>query len=91
MFLYRWFKVGTKRQTVSSAVFLYCSSELSTFLKLDEEVCRRAGTERKLESRVDQSVLTWFGRVESWMSTYGQKGVDGGSKWRWIRGRPRLG
>ena len=30
----------------------------------NEEVCRRAGIERKLASRADQRVLRWFGHVE---------------------------
>ena len=30
----------------------------------NEHVCRRAGTERELESRADQRVLRWFGHVE---------------------------
>ena len=30
----------------------------------NEEVRRRAGVERKLSSRVDQSVLRWFGHME---------------------------
>ena len=49
----------------------------------NENVRSRVGTERELVSRVDQRVLTlrWF-RHESreWMSTVGQKGVDGRSK-----------
>ena len=45
---------------------------------------RRAGIERELASRADKRVLRWFGNVER-MDEYrmaGQKGVDGGSKWR---------
>ena len=30
----------------------------------NEEVCRRAGIERELASRVDQRVLRWFGHME---------------------------
>ena len=30
----------------------------------NEEVCRRAGIDRELASRVDQRVLRWFGHVE---------------------------
>ena len=30
----------------------------------NEEVCRRAGIERKLASRADQRVLRWFGHGE---------------------------
>ena len=48
-----------------------------------EEVRMRAGTERELVSRADQRVLRWFGHVERMDEyAYGQKGVDGGSKWR---------
>ena len=45
-------------------------------------MCRRAGIERELASRTDQRVLRWFGHEESERVPYGQKGVDGGSKWR---------
>ena len=58
----------------------------------NEEVCRRAGIERELATRVDQSVLRWFGHVEKmdeyriprrvWMAE-----VTG----RRVRGRPRFG
>ena len=63
----------------------------------NEEVRRRAGIERDLESRADQRVLRWFGHGElalpqvkdttplhlwPFWPQYGQKGVDGGSKWR---------
>ena len=34
-----------------------------------EEVRRRAGIERELASRADQTVLRWFAHVEEWMST----------------------
>ena len=43
---------------------------------------RRAGVERELASRADQRVLRWFGYVFRMGLPYGQKGVDGGSKWR---------
>ena len=44
---------------------------------------KRAGIESELVSRADQRVLRWFGMWKEWMSTVcGQKGVDGGSKWR---------
>ena len=47
---------------------------------------RRAGIERELASRADQRVYVsrWFGHVERMdeCCMYGQKGVDGRSKWR---------
>ena len=45
---------------------------------------RRAGIERELASRADQRVLRWFGHVERMdeYRTYGQKGVEGRSRWR---------
>ena len=49
----------------------------------NEEVRRRAGIERELESRADQRVLRWFGhgeRMDDYL--YGENGVYGGSKWR---------
>ena len=59
----------------------------------NEEVRRRAGMERKLESRADQRVLRWFGHVER-MDEYRMARrmmmmveVSGGR----VRGRPRLG
>ena len=58
----------------------------------NEEVRRRAGTERELASRADQRVLRWFGHVER-MDDYHMARrvlmaeVSGG----WVRGRPRLG
>ena len=58
----------------------------------NEEVCRRAGIERKLSSRADQRVLRWFGHVER-MDEYHMARrvmmaeVRGGR----VRGRPRLG
>ena len=52
----------------------------------------RAGLESKFASREDQRVLRWFGHVER-MDEYRmvRKRVDGGSKRRPGRGRPRLG
>ena len=41
---------------------------------------RRAGIERELVSREDQSALRRFGHVERMDELYGQKGVDGRSK-----------
>ena len=58
----------------------------------NEEVCRRAGIERKLASRADQRVSRWFLHVER-MDEYRMARrvlmaeVNGG----WVRGRPRLG
>ena len=58
----------------------------------NEEVHRRAGTERELASSADQSVSRWFGHVER-MDEHRMArkvlmaGVSGG----WVRGRPRLG
>ena len=58
----------------------------------NEEVRRRAETERELESRADQRVLRCFGHVER-MNEYrlARRGlmaeVSGGR----VRGRPRLG
>ena len=48
----------------------------------NEGVLRRAGLKRELTSRADQRVLRWFGLVERMNESYGQKCVDGGSKWR---------
>ena len=49
----------------------------------NEEVRRRAGIERELVSRADQRVSRWFGHVVRMDEyRYGQKGVDGRSKWR---------
>ena len=58
----------------------------------NEEVRRRAGIERELESRADQRLLRWFGHVER-MDEYRMArrvlmaDVSGGR----VRGRPRLG
>ena len=58
----------------------------------NEEVCRRAAIERELASRMDQSVLRWFGHLEI-MNEYRMTRrvlmveVGGG----WERGRPRFG
>ena len=58
----------------------------------NEEVRRRAGTERELASRADQRVLRWFGHVER-MDEYLMARrvlmaeVSGGR----VRGRPSLG
>ena len=58
----------------------------------NEEVRRRAGIERELASRADQTVLRQFGHVER-MDEYRMAKrvlmakVSGG----WVRGRPRLG
>ena len=47
----------------------------------NEEVHRKAGKERELASRDDQTVLRWFGHVgKNGPVSYEQKGVDGGSK-----------
>ena len=57
-----------------------------------EEVRRRGGIERELESTADQRVLRWFGHVER-MDEYRMARrvlmaeVSGGR----VRGRPRLG
>ena len=46
----------------------------------NEEVRRIAGIERRIcEYSGSESILRWFGHVER---IDGQKGVDGGSKWR---------
>ena len=43
---------------------------------------RRAGIERELESRADQSIeLVWACRMNGRV-LYDQKSVEGGSKWR---------
>ena len=58
----------------------------------NEEVRRRAGIERVLESRTHQRVLRWFGHMER-MDEYRMSrsvlmaAVSGG----WVRGRPRFG
>ena len=47
---------------------------------MNQEVHRRAGTEREFVSRADQSVLRWFGHVERMDATrMAQKDVNGGS------------
>ena len=48
----------------------------------NEEVRRRAGIERELASRADQRVLRWWAGGKNGCVPYGQKGVDGGRKWR---------
>ena len=58
----------------------------------NEEVRRRAGIERELASRADQSVLRWFGHVER-MDEYRiarRVLMTEVSRGR-VRGRPRLG
>ena len=40
----------------------------------NEEVCRRAGIGRELDSRADQRVLRWFGMWKEWMSTVWPEG-----------------
>ena len=56
----------------------------------NEEVRRRAGTERELANRVDQRVLSWSGHVakmdEYRMARRVLAEVSGGQ----VRGRPRL-
>ena len=58
----------------------------------NEYVCRRAGIERELVSRVDHRVLRWFGHVER-MDEYHMARrvlmakIIGG----WVRGRQRSG
>ena len=48
----------------------------------NEEVRSRAGIERELASRADQRAdMVWASGKNGWVP-YGQKGVDGGSKWR---------
>ena len=73
-----------------------CLRNLVRVLRMDtvrnEEVRRRAGIERELESRADQRVLRWFGRVER-IDEYRMARrvlmaeVSGGR----VRGRPMLG
>ena len=57
----------------------------------NEEVRRRAGIERELESRAGQRVLRWFGHVERMDEHMARRvlmtEVSGG----WVRMRPRLG
>ena len=43
---------------------LRCLVECHEWIIWNEEMRRRAGTERELASRVDQRVLRWFGHVE---------------------------
>ena len=43
---------------------------------------RRAGIERELVSRTIRRVLRWFRCLKNEPVKFGQKGVDGGSKWR---------
>ena len=58
----------------------------------NEYVRRRPGVERDLANRADKRVLRQFGCVERMdeQVPYGQKGVDGGNKWRAGTGRPWL-
>ena len=58
----------------------------------NQEVRRRAGIERELESRADQRVLRWFGRVER-MDEYrmARRVLIADVSGRRVRGRPRLG
>ena len=53
---------------------------------MNEEVRMRAGIERDLASRADQSVLRWFGHVERMDEHHMVRRV-----WRAVRGRPTLG
>ena len=56
----------------------------------NEEVRMRVEIERELASRAGQRVLRCFGHGERMDEQHGQKGDDGGSKWRRVRGRPRF-
>ena len=58
----------------------------------NEEVRRRAGIERELESRADQKVLTLFGHVER-MDEYrmARRVLMGEVRGRRVRGIMRLG
>ena len=59
---------------------------------MNEEVCRRAGIERRLASRVYWRVLRWFGQVER-MDVYrmASRVLVAGVSAVWVRGRPKLG
>ena len=59
----------------------------------NEVVASRAGTERELSSRVDQSVLRWFGRVRENMEEYriARRLLMAEVRRGRARGRPRLG
>ena len=74
---------GAERRKVN-VLEMKCLRSLVEVSRMDrvrnEEMRRRAGIERQLASRTDQRVLRWFGHVER--MNYGQKGVNGGSKWR---------
>ena len=56
----------------------------------NEEVHRRAGIERELESRVDQRVLRWFGHVDR-MDAYSlaRRVLMAEVSGRWVQGRLR--
>ena len=58
----------------------------------NEEVRRRAGIERELASRIDQSVVRWFGHVERMdeyrMARRVMMAEESGGR---VRERPRLG
>ena len=58
----------------------------------NEEVCRRAGIDRELESRADQGIFGWFGHVER-TDEYrmARRVLMAEVRGGWIRGRPRLG
>ena len=57
----------------------------------NEEVCRRAGIERKLANRADQRVLRWFGHVEIMDKYRMARKVLAEVNGRQVRGIPRLG
>ena len=58
----------------------------------NEEVRRRAGINRELESRADQRVLRWFGHVKI-MDEYrmARRVLMAEVRFGRVRGRPRLG
>ena len=63
-----------------------CLRSLAGVSRMDrvrnQEVSRRAGIERELVSRVDQSIEMVWACGKNRRVPYDQKGVDGGSKWR---------
>ena len=90
-----WGMRSAKRRKVND-LEMKCLRSLVGLPRMDrvrnEEVHRRAGTERELASRADQRVLRWFGHVER-MNEYhmARRVLMAEVSGRWVRGRPRLG
>ena len=87
-----WGMISAKRRKVNVRE-MKCSRSLVGLLRMDrvrnEEVRRRAGIESEF-GRSECIEMVWACGNNGWVP-YGQKGVDGESKWRAGRGRRRLG